>query len=114
LPRFQAAYPQIEVELSIANRVIDFVEEGYDLAIRLGVPQDSRLIAHTLEEATLGVFAAPSYLARRGTPASVEALKEHDCIQFILPSTGRAMPWIFKDGQGRDMDFHFQSRQRIR
>ncbi|QDD65013.1 LysR family transcriptional regulator [Herbaspirillum seropedicae] len=113
LPRFQQAYPQIEMELSIANRVVDFVEEGYDLAIRLGVPPDSRLIAHTLEEATLGLFAAPAYLARRGQPRSIAELEQHDCIQFILPSSGRAMPWIFKDAQGRDMDFHFKSRQRI-
>ncbi|MDR6394001.1 LysR family transcriptional regulator [Herbaspirillum seropedicae] len=113
LPRFQQAYPQIEVELSIANRVVDFVEEGYDLAIRLGVPPDSRLIAHTLEEATLGLFAAPAYLARCGQPRSIAELEQHDCIQFILPSSGRAMPWIFKDAQGRDMDFHFKSRQRI-
>lgn len=113
LPRFQARYPQIELEVSIANHVIDFVEEGYDLAIRLGIPQDSRLIAHPLEDATLGVFAAPAYLQRRGTPHSVTELQQHDCIQFILPSTGRAMPWIFKDAQGRDMDFHFKSRQRI-
>ena len=60
LPRFQQAYPQIEVELSIANRVVDFVEEGFDLAIRLGVPPDSRLIALPLEEPTLGIFAAPA------------------------------------------------------
>ena len=40
-------------------------------------------------------------------------LEQHDCIQFVLPSNGRAMPWIFRDAQGRDFDFHFQSRQRI-
>ncbi len=113
LPRFQQAYPQIEVELSIANRVVDFVEEGFDLAIRLGVPPDSRLIAVPLEEPTLGVFAAPTYLQRRGSPMTVSDLEQHDCIQFILPSSGRAMPWIFRDAQGRDLDFHFQSRQRI-
>ena len=55
-------YPQIELELSIANRVVDFVEEGYDLAIRLGIPPDSRLIAHKLEEASVGIFGAPTYL----------------------------------------------------
>ena len=56
LPKFQAKYPQIEIELNISNRVIDFVEEGFDLAIRLGIPKDSRLIARTLEDATLGVL----------------------------------------------------------
>ena len=52
-------YPQVEIELSISNRVVDFVDEGFDLAIRLGIPQDSRLIAHTLEDATLGVLPPP-------------------------------------------------------
>lgn len=113
LPKFQAAYPQIDVELSISNRVVDFVEEGFDLAIRLGIPQDSRLIAHTLEDASLGVFAAPSYLKTRGTPMSLADLETHDCIQFVLPSTGRAMPWIFKDTEGRDIDFDFRSRHRV-
>lgn len=113
LPRFQALYPQINIELSISNRVIDFVEEGFDLAIRRGVPQDSRLIAHTLEDASLGVFATPDYLRMRGIPATVPDLEQHDCIQFILPSTGRAMPWLFKDQEGKDIDFNFRSHRRV-
>ena len=113
LPRFQALYPQINIELSVSNRVIDFVEEGFDLAIRRGVPQDSRLIAHTLEDASLGVFATPDYLRMRGIPATVPDLEQHDCIQFILPSTGRAMPWIFKDQEGKDIDFNFRSHMRV-
>ena len=113
LPAFAAAYPQIEVELSISNHLVDFVEEGYDLAIRLGIPNDSRLIAHKLEDASVGIFANPDYLARKGTPQSLEDLAEHDCIQFILPSSGRAMPWIFKDHEGKDIDYAFRSRLRV-
>lgn len=113
LPSFQAAFPQIEVELNISNRVVDFIEEGFDLAIRLGVPQDSRLIAHPLEDASLGVFASPSYLERNGIPQEISDLNRHKCIQFILPSTGRAMPWIFKDASGKDVDFSFRSNQRV-
>lgn len=113
MPLFSETYPQIDVEISISNRVVDFVEEGYDLAIRLGIPQDSRLIAHKLEEAPLGVFGSPAYLARRGAPQTLEELANHDCIQFVLPSTGRAMPWIFKDRVGKDVDFVFRSRHRV-
>lgn len=112
LPEFRRRYPGIEVEVNIANRQVDFVEEGYDLAIRLGEPPDSGLVARRLEDAALGVFAAPAYLARRGVPESLEALRQHDCIQFILPRTGRPMPWIFRDG-GRDVDFAFDSRIRV-
>ena len=113
LPRFTQAYPKIELEVNISNRMIDFVEEGYDLAIRLGTPRDSRLIAHALEDATLGVFASPAYLRENGTPKTLADLRQHDCIQFVLPSTGRAMPWIFKDDAGNDVDFAFRSRMRV-
>jgi len=112
LPEFMAQHPHVQIDLSISNRNIDFVDEGYDLAIRLGEPQDSRLVARTLEDATLGVFAAPAYLKQHGTPKTLAELKARDCIQFILPSTGRPMPWIFKDGE-RDIDFAFNSRQRV-
>ena len=50
------------------DKTIDFVEEGFDLAIRLSMPQDSRLVALKLEDASLGVFATPAYLARKGLP----------------------------------------------
>ncbi|HEX6733977.1 MAG TPA: LysR family transcriptional regulator [Azonexus sp.] len=113
LPKFTEAYPQIELELSIANRVADFVEEGHDLAIRLGIPRDSGLIARKLEEVSVGIFATPDYLARRGVPQTLEDLADHDCIQFVLPSTGRAMPWIFRDRDGQDIDYPFRSRLRV-
>lgn len=113
LPRFTEAYPQIDLELSIANRVVDFVEEGHDLAIRLGIPRDSRLIAHKLEDASVGIFATPAYLARRGVPQTLDDLAGHDCIQFVLPSTGRAMPWIFTGRDGKEIDYTFRSRLRV-
>lgn len=101
---FTAAYPQIELELSLSNRVADIIDEGFDLAIRIGTPQDTRLIAHKLEDAPVGVFATPAYLARKGIPQTLDDLKQHDCLQFILPSTGRAMPWIFQvNGEAVDV-----------
>lgn len=113
LPGFMAAYPQVEVELNVSNRNIDFVEDGYDLAIRMGEPRDSRLVARKLEDASVGVFAAPGYLQRRGTPTTLDALRTHDLIQFVVPSTGRPMPWIFRSEAGADVDFSFQCRQRV-
>ena len=113
LPEFRQAYPQVEIELNVSNRNIDFVEDGYDLAIRLGEPRDSRLVARKLEDASLGVFASPAYLRRRGKPATLEALRQHDLIQFVMPSTGRPMPWIFRDAHGGEIDFNFKSAQRV-
>ncbi|MBH9579504.1 LysR family transcriptional regulator [Inhella proteolytica] len=113
LPGFMAAYPGVEVELNVSNRNIDFIEDGYDLAIRLGEPRDSRLVARKLEDAPVGLFAAPQYLKRRGRPKSIDDLRQHDLIQFVLPSTGRPMPWILRDADGHEIDYAFKSRQRV-
>jgi DNA-binding transcriptional LysR family regulator len=113
LPKFAARYPKLRLDVDVSNRNIDFVEEGYDVAIRLGIPQDSRLVARKLEDATLGVFAAPKYLKKNGTPKTLDALREHNCIQFVLPSSGRGMPWIFHDAENREIDFAFDSRMRV-
>jgi DNA-binding transcriptional LysR family regulator len=112
LPAFMQRHPQIRLELDVSNRNIDFVEAGYDLAIRLGPPEDSRLVARPLEDATLGVFASPHYLKRRGAPQTLEQLRQHDCIEFVLPSSGRGMPWIFRDA-GQPVDFAFEGRVRV-
>ena len=104
LPRmaeFKSRFPLIELDINIANRNIDFVEEGYDVAIRLGTPPDSRLVARKLEDARLGVYAAPAYLKKQGTPQSLDELKNrrvHTLLAFVLPSTGKLLPWIFMEG----------------
>lgn len=112
LGRFRERFPAVELEIGIANRNVDFVEEGYDLSVRLDPPPDSRLVARKLEDATVGVFASPGYLARRGVPARLDDLARHDCIAFVRPSTGRPMPWIFRDG-GRDVDLAIDGAIRI-
>lgn len=113
LNRFTAAYPQIELELSLTNRVADIVDEGYDVAIRIGTPQDSRLVANKLEDAPVGIYAAPIYLERRGIPRTPDDLVDHDCLQFILPTTGRPMPWILRETDGSDIDHVFHSAFRV-
>ncbi|MCW8206290.1 LysR family transcriptional regulator [Verminephrobacter aporrectodeae subsp. tuberculatae] len=112
LEKFKQKYPQVIFEVNISNRNIDFVDQGYDLAIRLGTPQDSRLVARRLEDASLGVYATRAYLARCGEPQTLADLHQHDCIQFVRPSTGRPMPWIFRDGN-TDVDFPFESTVRF-
>ncbi len=113
LSQFTEAYPQIELELSLSNRVVDIVDEGYDAAIRIGIPQDSRLIARKLEDATVGVFATSDYLSKRGIPLTLEDLNNHDCLQFVLPTTGRAMPWIFTTADGKEVNYTLPSRLRV-
>jgi DNA-binding transcriptional LysR family regulator len=103
LPRltvFKARYPLIELEINVSNRNVDFVEEGYDVVIRLGEPPDSRLVARKLEDAPLGVYASSSYLKKQGEPSDLQALQNphlHTLLPFVRPSTGRVLPWLFND-----------------
>jgi DNA-binding transcriptional LysR family regulator len=97
LPQFRKRYPDVQVEVHVSNRNIDFAGEGYDLAIRGRDPSDSSLVARKLEDAELVVAAAPSYLRRAGKPKTPADLEKHDCLQFELPSTGRKIPWLLMD-----------------
>ncbi len=112
LPKFMKKFPLINLEVSISNRNIDFVEEGFDVAIRMGALEDSRLIAHKLEDAALCVFASPAYLKRAPKLRTIADLSAHDCIQFIMPSSGRPIPWGFFERQG-EVDFVADSRIQI-
>lgn len=103
LPRFRERYPGMKVDIHLSNRNIDFVAEGYDLAIRVRAQPDSTLIARHLEDARLVVVAAPEYLAQIGAPETPDDLERYDCIQFELPSTSRRIPWLFSE-QGKDRE----------
>jgi DNA-binding transcriptional LysR family regulator len=113
MPAFTDAFPQIDIELSISDRIIDFVDEGFDVAIRLGIQRDSRLVAYKLEDAALGVFGTPAYLKKHGTPLTPGELAAHDCIQFISPNTGRPMTWLFTGEHGEQIDHPVRSRMRV-
>ena len=118
LPRladFKSRYPLIELDINIANRNIDFVEDGYDVAVRLGTPPDSRLIARKLEDAPVGVYATPTYLKKHGTPTGLLDFKDrkaHTLLPFVLPSTGKALPWIFMQ-EGRQIELLPNSTVRV-
>ncbi len=103
LAEFSAEYANVRFDVHTSNRNIDFVGDGYDLAVRARTPPDSGLIARKLEDAEVVVVAAPGYLRRAGTPKTTGDLKNHDCIQFVLPSSGRPIPWSFRV-DGRDVD----------
>lgn len=98
LPAFRTATPGVDVEIDVSNRNVDFTSEGYDFAVRLGRIRERGFIARQLGNAALGVFASPAYLARRPPPRSPDQLAQHACLTFIMPSTGRALPWTFAAG----------------
>lgn len=112
LQRFARDYPGITVELNITNRNVDLAAEGYDLAIRLGQLPDSRLIARKLEEASLCLLAAPEYLKQQGEPQQTADLERHNCLPFIMPSSGRVASWSLREN-GQDIEWLPKGQIRI-
>jgi LysR family transcriptional regulator, regulator for bpeEF and oprC len=98
LPEFARRYPDVKMEASLTDRRVDLVEEGYDVAVRMGKPPDSRLVARQLATGVLTTCAAPSYLKRHGVPRRPEDLANHNCVHFVVPSTGRVQDWRFQRG----------------
>jgi DNA-binding transcriptional LysR family regulator len=103
LPLFRERFPDIRLHVHLSNRNIDFVEEGYDMAVRVRAQPDSTLIARHLEDAPLVVVASRKYLRKAGTPRTLDDLASHECIQFELPSSGRRISWLFKEN-GKDRE----------
>lgn len=85
LPGFLDAHPKLRLELLMADRRVDLLEEGADLAIRLGDLEDSSLVSRRIGSAPRVVVASPAYLARRGVPVGPAALAEHDIISARPP-----------------------------
>jgi DNA-binding transcriptional LysR family regulator len=98
LPEFLARFPEVAVDLLFLDRAVNPVEEGIDVAIHVGVLEDSSLIARKLAEYRRIVCGAPVYLKRRGEPRTLEELKFHDClISTLLDST---QTWRFCTPEG--------------
>jgi LysR family transcriptional regulator AphB len=81
LAGFMHKYPELTVQLNLTNRRVDFIEEGYDVVIRVGKLADSLLIAKKLGTVSRRIFASPAYIAKHGKPNSVEQLINH---QFLI------------------------------
>lgn len=92
-------YPAVRVELLLADRFVDLVEEGVDVAVRVSARlRDSSLVGRKLCEDRTVVCAAPSYLARRGEPRTPAELLQHDCLHYTLLKV--ADEWRFRDATG--------------
>lgn len=108
IPDFLALYPEVDVDLSMNDRFVDLVDEGFDVAVRIGTLANSSLIARRLAPIRRVVCASPDYLARRGVPATPDALKVHDC----LPNTNIAVlhEWRFASPEGRPWPVEIRGR----
>jgi DNA-binding transcriptional LysR family regulator len=96
LPRFRARYPKLAIDLRLTDRLVDIIEDGIDIAIRVGNLSDSRLIGLRLGPHRVGAFASPAYLASRGTPLHPDDILRHDCVNFRYQSSGQALRWPFR------------------
>ncbi|ACA84671.1 LysR substrate-binding domain-containing protein [Shewanella woodyi] len=88
---FAAKYPELEVKINLTNQKLDLIDEGYDLAIRLGQLEDSSMMAKRLSSRTQYVCASPSYLSTFGIPHSLSELEQHNCL------LGTMDYWRFED-----------------
>lgn len=98
LPRFLARYPDVAIELSMGDGFVDLVEQGIDLAIRVGEVTDQTLIARRIGTARRLTVASPAYIERHGAPATPADLANHDCIVYTRLATGGRWPFEGPDG----------------
>ena len=91
--QFMVRFPEIDLDVSYTNRLVDLVEEGYDVVLRIGPLQDSRLLTRRLGLFSLKLVAAPDYLARHGTPQTVDDLVKHACLRNRNVSSRRIDDW---------------------
>ncbi|MES2183272.1 MAG: LysR family transcriptional regulator [Pseudomonadota bacterium] len=98
---FYQQHPRVIVDLGLNDRVVDLMEEGWDLTIRVGPLKDSRLVSRKLADSAMVVCAAPGYLAQRGRPRRWIDLQEHNCLSFSLSNLSRPDEWRFGAGSDR-------------
>ncbi|MEZ9523443.1 LysR family transcriptional regulator [Enterovibrio norvegicus] len=92
-------HPGLNIDVTLSNRFVDLIDEGFDLAIRTGYLEDSSLIARHLIDSQWIVCASPTYLERCGQPSSPDALVDHNCLHYTYQSTGAADWEFFSDDE---------------
>ncbi|WP_050478325.1 LysR substrate-binding domain-containing protein [Herbaspirillum rhizosphaerae] len=90
---FMARYPDIDLDIDMSDRMVDVVEEGFDIVIRTGEQTDSRLVARRLGACPHVLVATPGYLKQHGTPTHPNELAKHACLQHRFPATGKLERW---------------------
>jgi len=104
---FMEKYPRLQIDIELSPRVVDLVEEGIDLALRVGDLNDSSLIGRKIADAHLQLYASSEYLARMGTPLTPDDLHHHHCIGAALSNN----QWVFENwNQGRPLPLNFRMR----
>jgi DNA-binding transcriptional LysR family regulator len=109
--RYLGRYPDMQIDLTLNDRFVDPLEEGFEVMVRVGEVGDASLIAHPLAPYRLIACASPDYLARRGIPQTPSDLRQHDCLAYAYWSPSIPCRWQFtRDGKTEEV----QARGRIR
>ncbi len=95
LEHFQSQYPEIDVMLGVSDRPVDLIQDSVDCAVRMGHLEDSTLVARRVGTAQFVTVASPEYLARRGRPASLADLEQHEAVNYFSSRTGRIVEMDF-------------------
>jgi len=100
LPEFHQRYPDIQIDMGVSDRIVDIIDENVDCVVRGGELLDQSLMARRVADLQLGVFAAPSYLARAGTPRHPRELEDshHRVVGFLWARTGKPVPYALHNG----------------
>lgn len=98
LPAFHARYPDIQIDMGVSDRIVDLIGENVDCVVRGGELTDQSLMARRVGDLQLGVYAAPSYLERVGTPSHPRELEDshHRIVGFLWARTGKALPYAMR------------------
>ena len=104
---FNRLHPQLRFDLNLNDRRIDLVEEGIDVALRIGNLADSTLIARRLFEARTVVCGSPDYFVRHGTPLSPADLKDHQCL--VYGNLANPTKWVCRDAEGKKISVDIQA-----
>jgi len=101
LPAFHARYPDIQIDMGVSDRMVDLIGENVDCVVRGGELTDQSLMARRVGDLRLGVYAAPAYLARAGTPSHPRELEEthHRIVGFLWSRLGKALPYAMRRGE---------------
>jgi DNA-binding transcriptional LysR family regulator len=100
IAEFSMRQPDMKFDVQLSDRIVDLVEEGFDLAIRIGRPGSENLVARRLGEIRVVVCASPDYLKLHGTPSTPDELTHHNCFTYEY-SVPRSQ-WRLRDGDGRE------------
>jgi DNA-binding transcriptional LysR family regulator len=105
-------HPHLELDLAFSDRVVDLIEDGFDLAVRNGQLKDSAgLTVRTLAHQPMVVCAAPAYLEACGTPQTLAQLAGHDCVTYMR--AGDIRTWMFPQESGPPIEFRPETRLRF-